>query len=554
MPMRVLVVLLGTSLLAACSSVHATNEPSAAVTSAIATAASSEIEQKHIPSIAIALIGREGVLYADGWGSSSNDREAVPTVTTLYRAGSVSKLLTDIAVMRLVERGVLDLDAPVQRYLDDFKPRNPYATAITLRHLMTHRSGLVREAPRGNYFDSSSPSQAATVASLNETTLVAEPGTHTKYSNAGIAVVGEVVARVSGTSYDAAVATLVTRPSGMSVSVFHRDQLRAAVAYSQMVGFEAARFPAPEFDLGTPAAGGLYTTLEDLGRFVQMLLDGGVGPTGQRVLKPETLAAMWRPQVTGGYGIGFSVSQLDGQRSVGHGGAIYGHMTYLRLLPDKGIGVVAFSTVDAGPTASRVGEFALRAWLASIEKRALPTFAVGTPIRDATAERMAGFFSDGKDSLQTRLLDGRLYLDAPTLAGFVTKRGEGYAIDDAQTYLDGLRIASDVSWIELEGRRYQRVAQRPPVRVAPGWAALLGEYGWDHNVQRIYVRDGKLYARLEWTEFLPLEPLARDEYAMPADRSFYPLEKLRFQRDRSGRVIAMELSGIVFPRRVQNDD
>src|SRR5205807_8431855 len=95
--------------------------------------------------------------------------------------------------MRLVEKGELDLDLPVTKYLPDFKPGNPKGKAITLRQLMAHRSGLVREPPVGNYFDAEPPSLAKNVESLNDTTLVYETGEKHKYSNAAIAVVGYVL-------------------------------------------------------------------------------------------------------------------------------------------------------------------------------------------------------------------------------------------------------------------------------------------------------------------------------------------------------------------------
>ena len=120
------------------------------------------------------------------------------TAETVYRIGSVSKLFTDIGIMQLVERGELNLDAPVTDYLPDFHPKNPFGTPITLRQLMSHRSGLLREPPVGNYFETSEPSLAATVRSLNDTELVFAPNTHTKYSNAAIAIVGYVLEKRSG--------------------------------------------------------------------------------------------------------------------------------------------------------------------------------------------------------------------------------------------------------------------------------------------------------------------------------------------------------------------
>ena len=150
-------------------------------------------------------------------------RSVPATAETVYRVGSVSKLFTDMAVMQFVEQGKLDLDAPVNRYLPEFAPRNPFNAAITLRQLMSHRSGLVREPPAGHYFDPVPPALIDVVKSLAGTTLVFEPGTRIKYSNAGIAVVGAVVERVSGEPFPKAVEHALLGPLGMSRSSFEPD-------------------------------------------------------------------------------------------------------------------------------------------------------------------------------------------------------------------------------------------------------------------------------------------------------------------------------------------
>ena len=100
--------------------------------------------------------------------------------------------------MQLVEEGRIDLDAPVQKYLPDFAPKDPYGEPITLRQMMAHRSGLVREPPVGHYFDPTRPTLAATIASLNATELVYRPETRQKYSNAAIAAVGLALEKVGG--------------------------------------------------------------------------------------------------------------------------------------------------------------------------------------------------------------------------------------------------------------------------------------------------------------------------------------------------------------------
>src|SRR5438270_4152103 len=147
-----------------------------------------EMEDKQLPALSIALVDDQTVVWAQGFGYQDPDRKIPATAHTVYRVGSVSKLFTDIGIMQMVESGKIDLDTPIQKYLSDFHPVNPFGKPITLRELMSHRSGLLREPPVGSYFDPTAPSLQATVLSMNPTTLVYPPETHTKYSNAGIAV------------------------------------------------------------------------------------------------------------------------------------------------------------------------------------------------------------------------------------------------------------------------------------------------------------------------------------------------------------------------------
>ena len=133
--------------------------------------------QERSPGISIAVIQDKEILWTAALGWADEDGTTQLTTAAVHRVGSVSKLFTDIAIMQLVEKGRLDLDAPVTRYLPDFRPENPFTGSITLKMLMAHRSGLVREPPIGNYFDPTPATLAATVRSLNETALVYPPGT-----------------------------------------------------------------------------------------------------------------------------------------------------------------------------------------------------------------------------------------------------------------------------------------------------------------------------------------------------------------------------------------
>lgn len=520
-----------------------------AVAASIEQAVEAEIADKGVPSVSVALVDRGGLIWSRAWGKADAEGKVAATPATIYRAGSISKLFTDVAIMRLVEQGKVDLDAPVIRYLPDFRPDNPFGGAITLRQLMTHRSGLVREPPRGHYFDAEAKGQADAVASLNATRLVAAPGSVTKYSNAGIAVVGEVVAAVTGQPFEAAVEALVLRPLGMMASGFARDKAPAPVAYSEMASFDGGRWPAPTWDLGTPAAGSLYTNSGELARFATAMLNQGGG-----LIRPATLGEMWREQYgkTGArsFGLGFVLGSLDGQRTAGHGGAVYGHVADLRLMPDAGIGVVVFATVDSSNTAQRIGTHALRSLLAARQGKPLPIWARSQAISGAAAARASGRFVDGADSVSLRVFDDRLVLDAPELNGELRRIGDRIVLDDVHAQRDAIALAPDNNSIEIGGRRFVRAAEwrRPP---PPGaeLAGLIGEYGWDYNVLRIYERDGRPYARIEWVDWLPLTRVGADRYALPQDRGLYPLEGLTFERDPAGAVSAVMLGAIRFPRR-----
>ena len=312
----------------------------AAVAEALDRFIAREVADKRLPALSIALVDGPSIVWAKGYGFRDASKTVPADASTVYRVGSVSKLFTDLALMRLVERGEIDLDAPVATYLPDFRPANPFKTVVTLRQLMAHRAGLVRESPVGHYFDPTSPSLADTVKSLNGTSIVYEPGTRLKYSNAGIATVGHVVEKTQGEPFAAYVKRTVLDPIGMSSSSFElTPELSKRLAAATMWTVDGREFPAPGFPLGTSPAGNLYATAVDLGKFLNMIFDEGRGPGGP-IVKPETLRAMQRrqfpaPGETGGYGLGFSLGSFEGRLRIGHGGAVYGFATDVSALAGR---------------------------------------------------------------------------------------------------------------------------------------------------------------------------------------------------------------------------
>ncbi len=515
-----------------------------------------EVADKAIPCLSIALVDDQTVVWAKGYGFEDRDKTRPAGASTVYRVGSVSKLFTDVAVMQLVEAGKLNLDAPVRTYLPDFAPQGEGAAKITLRQMMAHRSGLARESPIGSYFDPTEPELAATVASLNTTTLVYPPGTRTKYSNAAIATVGLVLERVGGEPFAPLVTSRVLGPLGMTRTSFAPTPgITSERAAATMWSYHGREFPAPAFELGIRPAACMDSTVVDLSRFVSALFDGGKGANGV-VLRPETLAQMLavqfpRPGSTNGFGLGFVLSRLQGHRQIGHNGAMYGFATDLAALPDDKIGVVVIAARDcANGLTTRIATVALEQMLALRDGKALPPIETTTPLAPGLARDLAGHYQTGNgtafdlDARNDRLAlewdDGNERIEIRTA-------GNDLLGDDRLSGL-GPRIKREGGKLRVNGDLFERVAVPIPPAPPGEFAGLIGEYGWDHDVLYIREKAGKLHALIEWFFDYPLTQSGPDVYDFPAS-GLYDGEKLIFHRDASGKATQVEAASVVFRRR-----
>ncbi|MBI4584503.1 MAG: serine hydrolase [Planctomycetes bacterium] len=531
----------------------------AAAAAALESAIAREMRDHELPAVSIALVDGDRIVWAQGFGSADPAGQRPATAETVYRVGSVSKLFTDLGIMQLVERGEVDLDQPVAAYLPDFKPRNPFPKAITLRQLMSHRSGLVREPPAGNYFDPTGPTLAQTVASLNATALVYEPEARIKYSNAGIAVAGRVLERLKGKPFAECLEQAVLEPLGLVKSGFAlTPAIGRDLARASMWTYGGRRFEAPTFQLGMAPAGSMYSTVIDLGRFLTALFNGGSGPKG-RLVKPETLEKMWEPQFAAageksGFGIGFAISQLEGRRRIGHGGAIYGFATELEALPDAKLGVVAATSLDvANAVMERIAGHALKLMLARREGKPLPAYPMPEAVGEDLARRLEGRYARGGEMVEIFRRPGglsrgevKLFLRRRELTLQLKKLESELIAADPLGY--GLKVAFGEGEVNVGGEVFQRIPDDRPAAPPERWRGLIGEYGWDHNTLYILERDGRLHALIEWFFCYPLTEVAEDAFAFP-DYGLYHGEKLIFQREASGRASQVEAASVVFKRR-----
>jgi len=519
-----------------------------------------QVHEKRLPALSIALVDDQKIVWARGFGFADPQAKTPASANTVYRVGSVSKLFTDLAVMQLVERGVLDLDAPVTKYLPDFKPSNPFDKPIALRQMMAHRSGLVREPPVGNYFDPTGPTLAKMVDSLNRTTLVYAPETKTKYSNAAIATVGFVLEETQKQPFARYLWRTMLDPLGMKHSGFEPDPaITKDLAKAVMWTYPGREFPAPTFELGMSPAGSMYTNVLDLGRFVSVLFAGGKGPHGP-IVKPETLEQMWTLQFPKkdakkgeepkeGFGLGFYIMDLDGHKSIGHGGAMYGFATQLQALPKEKLGVVVVTSRDvANGVTNHIAKVALQQMLAAKEGKPLPAIEETTPIPVDRARKLAGRYKNGDRTIDLLERDGHLWA-LPDRGGYrleLRALGDQLVGDDQMDY--GTKIDVLDNKVRLGDKTYERIETPKPQPCPEKWHGLLGEYGWDHNTLVILERDGKLDALIEWVFLYPLTEVSANEFKFP-DYGLYVGEKLIFTRDGHGRASQVEAASVVFERR-----
>ncbi|MBI3652579.1 MAG: serine hydrolase [Acidobacteria bacterium] len=541
----------------------------AAVIALLSQFINEQMKEKDIPALGIALVDDQKIMWQEGFGFSDPKTKTAPDANTIYRVGSVSKLFTDIAVMQLVEQGKLNLDAPVTAYLPEFRPQNPFGKAITLRQLMSHRSGLVRETPIGSYFDPTAPTLAATIASLNQTALVYAPDTHTKYSNAAIATVGYVLERTQKTPFAKYLKRAVLDPLGMQSSSFEpTPEVKKNLSKAFMWTLDGRTFDAPTFELGIAPAGSMYTTLGDLSKFMSAMFAAGQGANG-RMLKRETLEQMWRPQRDAAgnpspYGIGFRISDMQGHRVIGHGGAIYGFATTLSAMPDDKLGVVVVATKDSlNAVTSRIANLALLAMLAARAGKPLPQPTKTTPMPLALARQLAGFYANDKEGVALVESSGTLSMFTPEggsplrlrFAGLTTQGNERSPakVSGAELIVDdrlgfGEKIIARDEQLIIGKKIFTRIDVDKPAPAPQKYRGLIGEYGWDHDILYLLERDGKLWCLIEWYEFDPLEEVSPNVFKFP-QRGLYDGEKLIFQRDAKGKVTAVTAAGVVFKRR-----
>jgi CubicO group peptidase (beta-lactamase class C family) len=326
-----------------------------------------------VPGIAVAVIKDGRVVHAKGYGLRSLGTSMPVNAQTLFGIASNSKAFTAAALGMLVDEGKLSWDDKVRQYIPEFKLYSPFVTEdFSIRDLLTHRSGLGLGAGDLMIFpDSSNFSLEDIIHNLQFLKPVSSFRTKFDYDNNLYIVAGEVVHRVSGLSWDDFVESRILRPLGMMHSACSYDRLpdisNVIDAHAPVNG-KVQVIARSTLKVGH-AAGGIYSCIEDLSKWVQLWLNGGRYGEGlnKRLFSREVLNEIWTPQTIiprddpgyyhihfSAYGLGFFLADVRGYKQVSHTGGLEGMVTQITMIPELRLGIVVLTNQQEGAAFSAI--------------------------------------------------------------------------------------------------------------------------------------------------------------------------------------------------------
>jgi CubicO group peptidase (beta-lactamase class C family) len=318
-----------------------------------------QIVAREVAGAVVTIIRDDRVVFNRGYGFADIEQGlAVDPERSLFRPGSVSKLLTWAALMQLVEAGRVDLDADINTYLDFAIPPLD-GEPIRVRHLMTHTPGM-SDAPGIITRDPAKLLGFRDWMKANLPPRIWPAGTEVSYSNYGAALAGYIIEQVTGSDFDSYIEANLFAPLGMAATSF-REPLPAALAPHLAKGYklEDGQFVAQSAELisAIAPAGSASSTGPDMARFMAAILnEGTLG--AQRILEPDSVRFLLGDAIATapglpGMGHGFFVYRQAGPRLVGHGGNTADFHSMMALAPEARLGIFISMTGGAGSYAAR---------------------------------------------------------------------------------------------------------------------------------------------------------------------------------------------------------
>jgi CubicO group peptidase (beta-lactamase class C family) len=489
-----------------------------------------EMKKQGVTGLSIALVDDQQIVWAEGFGYADAPQKIRATPETVYRIGSISKVITALEVMKLAETGRIDIDKPLTDYIPAFSMRSRLdkTEPITLRSLLAHHSGLPSDRLQGMWVDRPE-SLAQLVEDLKEEYLAGPPQTMYKYSNLDFSLLGRVVETAETGDFSSIMQRELLQPLGMTHSSFDlTPEIEKHYARGYRKGSEA-----PQLNLRDKPAGSMLSTVTDMGRFMKFIFAEGK-IRDKQLMKQETIAELFRPQFTGreldfGHTMGLSW-MLSGLTVYGvdkvawHNGGYPPYEAHLSLLPDKKLGIVVLAnTAEASTFITQMGVKALELMLEAkegIKQPVSPTPAKEKPVKVSgeVLKNYAGNYvvfgalspitQDGSrlriNALGTTLdltpIKNDTFIIQKTILGLLTITIPNYSLQF--TTVEGNDVAL------LRGLPAPFAFEKvPPYTIPDTWMRRLGEYTLDapdeyFKLQQIAIQaeGGILFAQIKMTD------------------------------------------------------
>lgn len=341
--------------------------------------------QFDVPGIAVAVVKDGQVVLERGYGVRELGKPAPVEADTLFAIASNTKAFTATSLNLLAEQGKLKMDDRVIDHLPSFRMSDPYVTGeMRIRDLLAHRSGLSLGAGDLLFWPTTTYSNAEVVERLGKVPLKAGFRDRYAYDNILYAVAQQVIEKVSGQSYADFLQQHIFTPVGMTGTRFNADHLqpgdKAATGHARF-DFTDLRTVAPLTWSNNAGAGGVYSSVHDMARWMQVQLAQGRLEDGTPLFTPKTQQAMWQmitpqgvpepsvPQLAAarpnfaGYGEGWSLSDYRGEKLVWHTGGWPGMVSRVTLVPGRNLGVVVLTNQEVGAAFNAITMDVLDAYL-----------------------------------------------------------------------------------------------------------------------------------------------------------------------------------------------
>jgi CubicO group peptidase (beta-lactamase class C family) len=330
---------------------EATSELDSATVATIEAAIEDMMQEFQVPGCAISVVQDGQMAYAKGFGVSDIGTDQPVTTQSVFHLASVSKTATVTGIMQLAAEGKIDLDAPVTDYLPYFMLEDALAQNITIRQLLSHTAGVPDVVDWMADFQSPELDDEALerqVRGLSTRSLLFDPGEGWDYSSAGFNVLGDVIAKVSGQSYEDYVQEHIFTPLGMTQTSSSVQAVDSELLVSPHVIDETGQVavnPIYPYSRAHGPSNNLYSNVEDMARYALAHLNRGE-LDGVRILPESAYDQMWTPvaetwfpeEIQHNYGLGWTMGTHNQRRVVGHGGLDFGYNAYLGLMPDQSTG------------------------------------------------------------------------------------------------------------------------------------------------------------------------------------------------------------------------